>query len=100
MAKEGVKFSVSGDLGTGTITHKHGSGATADKAEESVTVECEEVVELTFALRYLNFFAKATSLSPVVKLQLSKEFPLVVEYGMEGLGHVKYFLAPKIDEDA
>ncbi len=43
---------------------------------------------------------QATSLSPVVILSLTKDVPVVVEYGMEGLGHIKYFLAPKIDEEA
>jgi hypothetical protein len=97
-AKEGVKFSVSGDLGTGTVTHKNG-GATADKESEGIKVVCDETVELTFALRYLNFFTKATSLSPTVSLSMSKDVPLVVKYEMEGLGHIQYFLAPKIDED-
>jgi len=97
--KDGVRFSVKGDLGTGSILHKHGSGAAADKAEEGVTIVCEEPVELTFALRYLNFFTKATSLAPVVSLSMTKDVPLVVAYEMEGLGHLKYFLAPKIDEE-
>ena len=57
-SKDGVKFSVSGDLGTGNITHKHGAGASADKEEAGVVITCEEPVELTFALRYLNYFTK------------------------------------------
>jgi proliferating cell nuclear antigen len=97
--KEAVKFSVSGDLGTGTVTHKHGGGASADKETEGIKIVCDEPVELTFALRYLNFFTKATSLAPTVSLSMSKDVPLVVKYEMEGLGHIQYFLAPKIDED-
>ena len=49
--------------------------------------------------RYLNFFTKATPLSPHVILSLSPEVPLVVEYDIEDVGHVKYFLAPKIEDD-
>ena len=59
-SKDGVKFSVSGDLGTGNITHKHGAGASADKEEAGVIISCEETVELTFALRYLNYFTKVS----------------------------------------
>lgn len=99
MTKEGVKFSVSGDLGTGSVTHKHGAGASADKETDGIKIVCEETVELTFALRYLNFFTKATPLSPTVELSLSKDVPLVVKYEMEHLGHIQFFLAPKIDED-
>ena len=50
-------------------------------------------------LRYLNFFTKATPLSPQVILSLSPEVPLVVEYDIEEVGHVKYFLAPKIEDE-
>lgn len=37
---------------------------------------------------------------PQVTLHLSKEVPLMVEYKLESLGYLRYFLAPKIDEDA
>ena len=58
-----------------------------------------EDVTLTFALRYLNFFTKATGLSSNVTLSLSSEVPLVVEYTIEELGYVRYYLAPKIEDD-
>lgn len=35
-----------------------------------------EPVQLTFALRYLNFFTKATPLSPTVILSMSADVPL------------------------
>lgn len=58
-----------------------------------------EPVCLTFALRYLNNFAKATSLSPCVRIGLSKDVPVLVEYLVGDLGHMRFFLAPKIEED-
>jgi proliferating cell nuclear antigen len=45
-----------------------------------VTIKLEEEVSLTFALRYLSAFAKATPLSAHVILKMSPEVPLVVEY--------------------
>merc|ERR1711934_601108 len=60
--KEGVKFSVSGDLGQGNITLRQTNSV--DKEEEAVTIEMDEPVELNFALRYLGFFTKATPLCP------------------------------------
>ena len=48
--------------------------------EEAVTINIDEPVTLTFALRYLNFFTKATPLSPTVSLSLSPNVPLVTEY--------------------
>ncbi|CAM9716470.1 unnamed protein product [Heterosigma akashiwo] len=93
--KDGVKFSVEGDLGAGSITLKQ--NASADKEEDNVTINMEESVELTFALRYLNSFTKATPLGPTVSLSMSPDVPVVVEYPIEGNGYVRYYLAPKID---
>ena len=95
--KEGVRFSVSGDLGTGNVLVRQNSAH--EKEEERVLIEMEEPVELTFALRYLNFFTKATSLGGTVILSMSPEVPVVVEYPIGETGYIKYYLAPKIDED-
>ncbi len=97
VSKEGVKFSVKGDLGTGNITRKQSTAG--EKPEEHTTIEMEEATELTFALRYLNFFTKATPLSPTVSLHMSKDVPLMVEYKVESLGHMRFYLAPKIEEE-
>jgi proliferating cell nuclear antigen len=94
--KEGVKFSASGDLGTGNI--KLAQSANVDKEEEAVIIEMQEAVTLTFALRYLNFFTKATPLSPQVCLSMSSDVPLVVEYKIGDMGYVRYYLAPKIED--
>ena len=95
--KEGVKFSASGDIGTGNI--KLAQSAKVDKEEEAVVIEMQEPVSLTFACRYLNSFTKATSLSKTVQLSMSPEVPLVVEYKIEDIGHVRYYLAPKIEDE-
>ena len=95
-SKEGVSFKVKGDLGTGSMTRKQTTAG--DKPEEHTTIEMDESTELTFALRYLNFFTKATPLSPQVTLHMSKDVPLMVEYKVESLGHMRFYLAPKIDE--
>lgn len=97
-SKEGVKFSVKGDIANGDMTLKNDTSADKDGAN-SVMIELEESVTQTFALRYLNFFTKATPLSSCVSLSMSPEVPLVVEYKIEGLGHVRYYLAPKIEDD-
>jgi len=99
-SKEGVKFSVSGDMGTGNIVCKSNSSVEDD--DEAVVIKVEEEVNLTFALRYLNFFAKATPLSGSVTLKMSPDVPLVVEYKIQDeadMGHIRFYLAPKIEED-
>jgi proliferating cell nuclear antigen len=47
----------------------------------------------------LSNFTKATGLADRVRLSLCDRVPLVVEYDMEGNGYLRFFLAPKIDED-
>jgi len=99
VGKDGVKFSVSGEMGSGNMTIRQNTSVDT-KEEEQVTIEMEEPVTLNFALRYLNFFTKATPLSGSVILNMSKDVPLVVEYRIEELGHIRFYLAPKIEDDA
>lgn len=96
--KDGVKFSVSGDLGNGNVTIRPTSSVDS-KEDQSTSIQLQEPVSLTFALRYLNFFTKATPLSEKVYLSMSKDVPLVTEYRIEDLGFIRYYLAPKIEDD-
>merc|ERR1712116_109813 len=82
--KEGVKFSQT---------------ANVDKEEEAVIIEMQEPVTLTFACRYLNMFTKASCLASQVSLSMSPDVPLVVEYNIGEIGHVRYYLAPKIEDE-
>jgi proliferating cell nuclear antigen len=99
--KEGVKFSVTGDIGSGDMTLRQDDAETSDEdSSESVMIELEEPVQQTFALRYLNQFTKATGLSKMVTLSLGPDVPFVTEYAIDDLGHIRYYLAPKIDDEA
>merc|ERR1719160_988381 len=98
-AKDGVKFSVSGDIGTGNVTVRQNA---AVEKEQQTLIDLQEPVSLTFALRYLNFFTKATPMSESVTLSLSKEVPLATEFAIGGdveIGHLRYYLAPKVDDE-
>lgn len=94
--KETVKFAVSGDIGAGSITMKANA---SDKADERLNLNVQEPVSMAFALRYLNLFNKASTLSDEVVISLSPELPGVLRFGFD-LGELKYFLAPKISEEA
>lgn len=59
----------------------------------------QEPVSLTFALRYMNSFTKASPLSEQVTISLSSELPVVVEYKIAEMGYIRFYLAPKIEED-
>merc|ERR1711977_78897 len=96
-SKEGIKFSVAGDVGSGNVMLKPRE---ADKPEDKVALTVHEPVTATFALRYLVNFAKAAPLCGIVELGLGPDAPLLVKYDLERAdnGFMQFYLAPKIDE--
>jgi len=93
--KAGVQFSVKGDIGSAEMLRRQ----TETNDDSSIKIELEEPINQQFALRYLNSFAKSSVLSNRVTLSMSDGVPLQVEFKMDDLGCVKYFLAPKIEDD-
>merc|ERR1711866_4364 len=96
-SKEGITFSVQGDVGAGNVMLKPRE---SEKPEEKVTLTVHEPVTATFALRYLVNVAKAAPLCGTVELGLGPDAPLLVKYSLEAAdnGHMQFYLAPKIDE--
>merc|ERR1712186_291956 len=96
-SKEGIRFSVAGDVGSGNVMLKPRE---AEKPEDKVTLTVHEPVIATFALRYLVNFAKAAPLCGVVELGLRPDAPLLVRYDLDKAdnGFMQFYLAPKIDE--
>merc|ERR1712028_205763 len=96
-SKDGIRFSVAGDVGTGNVVLKPRE---AEKPEDRVTLTVQESVTATFALRYLVTFAKAAPLCSTVELGLGPDSPLSVKYELENAdnGYMQFYLAPKIDE--
>jgi len=93
--KEFVLLSVDGAYGNGHIK----LASTDDDSKGSCQIEVEEPVTQQFALNYLNLFNKASSLASYTRLCLHNEQPLVVEFKIENLGVLKYYLAPKISDE-
>ena len=93
---EFVQFSVDGDIGQGSVKLGQNEG---ERKEDQTFLQVTENIEQQFALRYLNMFNKASTLSTFTRLCLHDEQPLVVEFKIENLGVLKYFLAPKISDE-
>jgi proliferating cell nuclear antigen len=89
-------FSYTGKTGKGRVNLKKNN---ADKEEDQIDISAEEDVSSQYGLKYLNSFAKASSLSQYVTLNCSSKFPLMIDYKIENLGFIKFFLAPKLDDD-
>lgn len=93
-----VSFSVSDSLLDATTTFN--AGVTNEKAEEEIEVDVSESCKVAYALRYLKAIQAAGALSTRVNLSFSPRFPLLVEYSLNGGGYVRFYLAPKVDEEA
>ena len=94
-SKNSIKFSVNSENIGGSIKIEENDSSNQD---EQCNIQVEETVNLAFALRYLNMFTKASSLSPQVTLYLSVEFPLMVEYKLAQLGILKFYLDSRISD--
>jgi len=98
VTKEDISFSAMGEIGNGVMSLRNSTATDEEEPEATVIVSKEEISQ-AFALRYLQNFTKATPLSNVVTLRMSPDVPLLVEYKIDDLGYIRYYLAPKIDED-
>jgi hypothetical protein len=94
--KEGVKFGCTGDIGSGSVTLRQ--HANVDKEDLNVDIQLSEPVSLTFSLKYLVNFCKASGLSSRVKLCLSTDVPLMVEYSLANNSYLRFYLAPKVSQ--
>lgn len=92
--KESVKFSCAGDIGNGSVSLRQHTNV--EDNSKNVEINLTEPVALTFSLKYLVNFCKATGLSGQVRLCLSNEVPLLVEYGLANNSHLRFYLAPKV----
>lgn len=92
--KEGVKFACNGDIGSGAVTLR--SHTDVEKPERNIDINLSEPVALTFSLKYLVNFCKASGLSDSVRLCLSNEVPLLVEYSLSNNSYLRFYLAPKV----
>lgn len=67
-----------------TLTSPPPPTSNPPQVEDQTRIELNEPVALTFALRYLNSFAKATPLATHVTLSMKRDLPVSVEYNVSG----------------
>ena len=63
-----------------TASMKFSQTGTGDDAGNDVLIDLNDPCTLTFALKYLSYFAKAAPLSEQVTLSLSQDIPLGMQY--------------------
>jgi proliferating cell nuclear antigen len=80
------------------LSRKYNKSADGGAAVIGVEVTMEEPITLSFALRFMGIFAKGSTLSERVTLKFAKDSPCMVEYGIDNVGYLRYYLAPKVDD--
>jgi proliferating cell nuclear antigen len=83
-----VTLSSDGDIGRATFRPLDGS-------KISVTGSTRG----RYAVKYIQMFTRASPLCKQVVLRMSEGNPVCVEYEIEHVGVLKYYLAPKIEDD-
>ncbi|KAJ1941289.1 hypothetical protein FBU59_003540 [Linderina macrospora] len=96
--KQGVKFSSAGDAGKGSILLKHQKSVDGDSAL-ATSIEINEPVSHSLALKFLSNFAKAAPLADRVSIHMIEDAPVMFEFKISEIGHIRYYLAPQIDDD-
>jgi proliferating cell nuclear antigen len=92
-----IAFSVADASVEATTTFNAGVGP--ESAEDEVEVDVTESCRVSYALRYLKAISAAAGLAPRVSLSFSPHYPLLVEYSLSEGGYVRFYLAPKVEED-
>ena len=96
--KQQVTFSVEGDIGNGSMTIQQSDGGSDDK--NPVTMTVNNPIKITCSGKYLNMFAKAVPIADTVTICMEEDNPIALEFAIpEQQGFVRYFLAPKIDNE-
>ena len=98
VSKEAIKFSIEGDIGNASIYVKP---VTAADSTDSVrtSIHLNTPVSCSLSLKHVSLYTKAAPLSDTVKISLSNQYPAIFEFFLEGIGYLKYYLAPKIDAE-
>jgi proliferating cell nuclear antigen len=94
--KKNIVFSVHGDIVNGDMELKENN---SNRPSECIKIDVDETVTNSFSLTFLNQFTRASSLSETVNLYMSENTPLVVDFPISDFGSLKFYLAPKLNEE-
>lgn len=91
--QEGVEFFA------GKKTKGYGSMKLLETAAETdIKIRASRNQEATFSLQLLSLFSISASICPKVKINMSKNAPLLVDYDLGEGGYVRFYLAPKLTD--
>lgn len=65
--------------------------------DETVFVDSVQPVQLEIAMKYVNIINKVSSLSNEISIGLGSACPAYFDLRLYDLGHIKFYVAPKVD---
>jgi proliferating cell nuclear antigen len=92
-----VKFFAKGEIGSGSISIN--SRDAVDKEDQAVNISAPKRVSTKLSLKFLNIITKAAPLSDRVIMGITEDQPVSIEYKISDIGHLRYYLAPKVGDD-
>ena len=95
-SKKSIVFSINGDIVNGDMELKENNST---RPNENIKIDVDEQVTNSFSLTFLNQFTRASLLSESVNLYMSENTPLVVDFPIGDYGSLKFYLAPKLNEE-
>jgi len=90
-----IVFCGRGDTVDITLTYDN---QLASDIRSEIAIDVKSPMRVNFSIKYLNHFAKASHISDRVKISLRSSGHVEVQYDVDGHGHLRYFLAPKVEE--
>lgn len=96
VTKESVKFKAEGQIGSGSVIFKPFTDL--ETPDNSIKIDMNQPVDLSFGAKYLNDIVKAASLSSTITIKLTDKAPALFEFKLPS-GYLRYYLAPKFDDE-
>ncbi|CCC71795.1 hypothetical protein NCAS_0I01270 [Naumovozyma castellii] len=96
VTKETIKFVATGDVGSGSVILK--PFINMENPDESIKLDMDQPVDLTFGSKYLQDIVKGSALSNKIGIRLSSEAPALFQFDLSS-GFLQFFLAPKFDDE-
>lgn len=89
-AEKGVAtFMQKGEAGESMMVIKSG-------VHEEVEINVSEPVKKEIAMKYVKYISKAGALAQSVRTCMGKSSPIFFDFSMFGLGHMRFYIAPKV----
>lgn len=93
-SQSSINFSQKGDLiGSRTKTK------TTETGKYDILLNITDDVSVEIPMKYMNCVTKTAGYCPQVKMCLGAKTPVLFEFRLNDNGHIKYYIAPKMDED-